>query len=496
MSVFFNLYFLSSDIFLLITSLNLLIFGVFLASNKVLGSPVLSKIFAILVYKTLFLSILILILQVPISAYFLNGLLFTNYFTYFANILLVIFSFNIASLSLPYLETQKIQFFEFWILLLFSVVAISFVIFSFDLLSVYISIELQSLIFYILASFNRTSEFSTEAGLKYFILGAFSSAFLLMGSAILYGLCGVTNLMDFSKLCSGLLLFDSNFAVGLTVGIIFFITSLLFKFNSAPFHFWSPDVYDGVPLPVTAIFAILPKIALAGLLIKIIFFAFSQQLILVKYFLFICCLLSSILGILGAFSQLKWKRFIAYSSIGHSSFILLALVSDDFLTIVNSFLFLIVYSVSSLLFFYIVTNLQFFQFPNKNFSRFITSIKSLSSINSILSFYLLILMFSFAGLPPFAGFFSKFFILLTSLKTNWVSLSITLILLNCLASFYYLRFSKMIYFDVKPTQLVLVPMTKSNSILSTLCVLFLIFLIFDLDFLLSVSKLITISLIK
>lgn len=113
MSVFFNLYFLSSDIFLLITSLNLLIFGVFLASNKVLGSPVLSKIFAILVYKTLFLSILILILQVPISAYFLNGLLFTNYFTYFANILLVIFSFNIASLSLPYLETQKIQFFEF-----------------------------------------------------------------------------------------------------------------------------------------------------------------------------------------------------------------------------------------------------------------------------------------------------------------------------------------------------------------------------------------------
>lgn len=189
--------------------------------------------------------------------------------------------------------------------MLFSVVAISFVIFSFDLLSVYISIELQSLIFYILASFNRTSEFSTEAGLKYFILGAFSSAFLLMGSAILYGLCGVTNLMDFSKLCSGLLLFDSNFAVGLTVGIIFFITSLLFKFNSAPFHFWSPDVYDGVPLPVTATFAILPKIALAGLLIKIIFFAFSQQLILVKYFLFICCLLSSILGILGAFSQLK-----------------------------------------------------------------------------------------------------------------------------------------------------------------------------------------------
>nr|YP_011017837.1 NADH dehydrogenase subunit 2 [Pseudoceramium tenerrimum]YP_011017852.1 NADH dehydrogenase subunit 2 [Pseudoceramium tenerrimum]WQF69713.1 NADH dehydrogenase subunit 2 [Pseudoceramium tenerrimum]WQF69728.1 NADH dehydrogenase subunit 2 [Pseudoceramium tenerrimum]WQF69749.1 NADH dehydrogenase subunit 2 [Pseudoceramium tenerrimum]WQF69764.1 NADH dehydrogenase subunit 2 [Pseudoceramium tenerrimum] len=274
MSLLFNLYFITPNIFLVIVSLYLLVFGVTLTSSKNLGSPILSKIFLYLTLQVLYLSVSLLISQVPISAYFLNGFLFSNFFTYFSNFFLLTFSVGIVSLAFPYIKIQKIQFFEFWILLLFGIVSISFVLYAFDLLSIYISIEAQSLVFYILASINRTSEFSTEAGLKYFILGAFSSAFLLIGSAVLYSALGVSNLLDFSKICAGLQNFDASLMSTLVIGLIFLLTAFFFKFNTAPFHFWSPDVYDGVPLPVTATFAILPKIALVGLFLKFLFFRF------------------------------------------------------------------------------------------------------------------------------------------------------------------------------------------------------------------------------
>nr|ANP26204.1 NADH dehydrogenase subunit 2 [Campylaephora sungminbooi] len=496
MSVTFNWYLLSFHIFLVFTTLNLLVFGVLMSSNKTLGSPILSQIFSILVLETLCLSMLLLIFQIPISTYFLNGFLLSNFFTYFSNFFLLIFSISITSLSFSYLEIQKIHFFEFWILLLLSVIAISFVIHSFDLLSIYISIEFQSLIFYILASLNRTSEFSTEAGLKYFILGAFSSAFLLIGFALLYSLTGVSNLLDFSKLCSGFTNFDLNFTLGLSLGLIFSLSAFLFKFNSAPFHFWSPDVYDGVPLPVTAIFAILPKIALAGLFLKLLFFSFLNFQPLINYFIIISCFLSSIIGISGTFLQVKWKRFIAYSSIGHSSFILLSFASNDLLAIESTFFFLIVYSTMSLLFFFVISNLRFLKFPNQKFLRFISGIKNISISNTMLAFYILVLMFSLAGIPPLAGFFSKFFILLTALKSNLFGLSLVLIALNCLASFYYVKFTKIMYFDFKHNQFVLVPMNKPNSIFSALLTIFLLLLITDLDFLIALSKLLTLSLIN
>lgn len=172
------------------------------------------------------------------------------------------------------------------------------------------------------------------------------------------------------------------------------------------------------------------------------------------------------------------------------------MVSHDLLAAESIFIFLIIYSITSLLFFFITTNLCFFKFPNFGYLRFIQDTKNLASVNNVLSCYLLITMFSLAGVPPLAGFFSKFFILLGSIKNNLFGLSIFLIIINCLASFYYLRFTKLMFFDFKNSQLVLLPMNYLNSILTTFCVFFLILLILDLDFITAISKLMILSIIQ
>nr|AHX02439.1 NADH dehydrogenase subunit 2 [Ceramium japonicum] len=496
MSLNYNWYCLSSDIFLIFSSLSLLIFGVLLNSSKRFGAPVTQKTFHVLISFTLCLSLILLHFQIPLTLILWNGFLLANFFTYYAKIFILILTLGISSLTLNYLLTQKLNFFEHWLLLLLLLISISLVLHSFDLLSMYIAIEFQSLIFYILASVNRTSEFSTESGLKYFILGAFSSAFLLLGAVLLYSFSGLTNLLDFSKLCAGFTVFDHTFSSGIFLGIWFTLIALFFKFSIAPFHFWSPDVYDGAPFSVTATFAVLPKIALGGLFIKLLYIAFFNFLPMFNSFLLSCCFLSSFIGILGAFLQNKWKRFIAYSSIGHSSFVVLGLLANDFSAAESIFIFIIIYSITTLTFFLVVNNLCFFNFPNAGYLRWITNTKNLARINKTLSVYLLIVMFSLAGVPPLAGFFSKFFILFASLKTNYFGLPILLILFNCVASFYYLRFVKLMFFDSAPFQFVLIPMSHLTSLLTTFCIFFLLFLILDLEFLIAITKLIALSLIQ
>lgn len=470
-------------------TLSLLIFGVIFSVNQNFGYTNLQKIFFFFSLQISFFALCCLLNQADISYFFWNRFLFSNSFTLYSKIFLFFFSTFITVLSVNYIKVNQIYFFEYWILFWLSLVSITFVIHSFDLLAIYISIELQSLIFYILTSINRTSEFSTEAGLKYFILGAFSSAFLLFGVSVIYALTGITNLNDFSKLFSGLVLERDFLSTSLILGVIFIFITILFKLNIAPFHFWSPDVYDGAPLSVTSIFAILPKIALVGLLIKFYYFAFFDFSFVTKFFIIFCCILSSVFGTLGAFLQSKWKRFIAFSAIGHGSFILLALITNNEYALNCIFFFLLIYSISSLSFFLIITNLNFFYFPNFNQSRFISDTKNLSLNNSILSLCLLITTFSLAGIPPLAGFFSKFFILSAAIKEKFFGLTIFVILMNCFSSFYYLRFSKVLYFDECQKHLVLRSVTKVTSYAIIICIFILVFTILDLEFFFVISKL-------
>lgn len=237
MNLFFNFYFLTPDIFLIFTSLKLLVIGSILSSNKQFGSPILTQVFFYLTIQILFFCTYLSFSQILIPSIIWNGFLISNDFTFLAKNLLFLFSFIIYNFSFSYLSHRRLPFFEYWVLSLLGISAISLVIHSFDLLSIYISLEFQSLVFYILASLNRTSEFSTEAGLKYFILGAFSSAFLLLGAALLYSLTGISNLGDFTKLFANFADLNSALGLGVTIGLTFILTAFLFKFNVAPFHF-------------------------------------------------------------------------------------------------------------------------------------------------------------------------------------------------------------------------------------------------------------------
>nr|YP_009515521.1 NADH dehydrogenase subunit 2 [Montagnia macrospora]AVK39474.1 NADH dehydrogenase subunit 2 [Montagnia macrospora] len=496
MSLFLNFYFLTPDCFLITASLGLLLFGVLTSTNKLFGFPVLTTAFFYLSIEIFGMCSLLLICQGPINGFFWNGALISNEFTFLAKLFLFFISLVILALSNVYLQRLKISFFEFWVLNLLAVSAASLVLHAFDLLSLYITLEFQSLIFYILASLNRTSEFSTEAGLKYFILGAFSSVFLLIGSALLYNLTGLSNFADFSKLFADSSNLDFNFMLSITLSLVFILIAFLFKFNVAPFHFWSPDVYEGVPVPVTALFATLPKIAILGLIIKIIFFSFFNFLSFIDSFLIFCCICSSVIGVLGAFEQKKWKRFIAYSSIGHASFMLLGLLSNDFFALSSVFIFLIIYIITTLSYFLVLTNLNVFKYPKVTFSRVITDSGNLGVNNKLLTFTVLLTMFSLAGIPPLAGFFSKLAILMGSLKNNLVSISILIILLTCIASFYYLRFLKILYFDTIQSHLVLLPINFMDGFLLTFLSFITIFLFVDFNFINSVAKLMALALLK
>lgn len=496
MNLFLNFYFLTSDFFLIYANLILLIFGALVSGSSRFGFPVTSQVFFYLTIEILICCILLLLCQGPVASFLLNGFLVSNDFTFLAKFFLFMFSFCIFSLSNSYLLRTQLSFFEFWILNLLGVFAISLVIQSFDLLSIYITLEFQSLVFYILASLNRTSEFSTEAGLKYFILGAFSSAFLLIGTALLYNLTGLSNLSDFSKFFSDISDLNPAFILNIVFSLTFILIAFFFKLNVAPFHFWSPDVYEGVPVPVTAFFATLPKFAIMGLLIKFLYFSFFNFLPVLDNFLIFCCICSSLIGVLGAFSQMKWKRFIAYSSIGHASFILLGLLSNDFLALNSIFLFLIIYVVATLTYFLIVTNLIILKYPKISFSRTFLDVSAVSVNNSTLAFIILLTMFSLAGIPPLAGFFSKFLILMGSLKNNLFSVTLLVILLTCIASFYYLRFLKILYFDHSDSHPVFLPMDFVNGTLIIFFTSFSIFLFFDFDFVNSLAKLMAFALIK
>lgn len=444
---YINLYPLITEFFIFTIVCFLLIFGAVFSNSEVKNFPTLNKSINFLSLQTLFLSFILLVNHNPIFMLNWNNLLIFDSFAFYTKFILLIlvkFWFVIFfNIKKNYLN------FEFWILNLISLLSLFFIIQSYDLLSVYISVELLSLTFYVLASFKRNSEFSTEAGLKYFILGAFSSVLLLFGFSLIYSFTGLTNFQDFILFFAGHFYLRNNFlTLGILTGLFFIITAILFKLGVAPFHFWVPDVYEGAPTPITALFAILPKIALFGLIIRFFFSVFLDFLAnYTSSFFLICTFLSSLLGTFGAFHQKKWKRFVAYSSISHLSFILVSLCSINLDNLNNLFCYLIFYITMTVAFF------SFFSFFNtkkvnkiKN-NRYLNSLNFLSVINPAASVSITIIFFSMAGIPPLIGFFIKFFVLFSVISNKFIGIAVAILVFNCVACFYYIKFIRMIYFN-------------------------------------------------
>nr|YP_010888153.1 NADH dehydrogenase subunit 2 [Fushitsunagia catenata]WJJ67930.1 NADH dehydrogenase subunit 2 [Fushitsunagia catenata] len=477
----FNLYSLSAEIYLILSVTLLLVYGVLLSNAPNLGFPILTQNIGWLTLQVLMLAISLLYSQPFIFLFSWNNFLVTDLLAWNLKLVILVASFLWVTFTLSYVTWEKLNSFEFWILSLLAISAMLLVTQAFDLLSIYLAIEFQSLSFYILASFKRNSEFSTEAGLKYFILGAFSSALFLFGSSILYGFTGLTNLHDFTQLFYNLNNESNLFILSILFGFSFILAALFFKISSAPFHMWSPDVYEGSPTSVTALFSILPKIAIIALLLRFLLFSFQEFSFFWKNLVFVCGASSLLIGSFSAFLQTKWKRFLAFSSITHVGFILVAVTAGGVESISNTIFYLIIYVITMIGIFSFLITLRFFNYPNYYQSRYLLDLTNLGKTNSTLSLALLLLLFSMTGIPPLAGFFAKFFILLTSLQSNSIGLAIFVVVISSISCFYYIKIIKNMYFVNISDWAFNYPITKVASFTLGISILFTLCVLFDLE---------------
>lgn len=373
------------------------------------------------------------------------------------NFLKITFLFVIL-LSLPIMfqnfKIQKINFLEYFILYLLVIFGLFLLINCFDLISAYLILELQALCFYILASFNRSSSFSIESGLKYFIIGSFISGFFLFGCLLVYAVLGTTN---FQKILLLLIVpFNDNLHIYfliLLLGVFIITSTLLFKIAVFPFHFWAADVYEGAPLISTIVFTVLTKISLFTFFIRwlsVVLPNFSE----LSFFL-ICSGIGSIfIGAYMAIEQKRFKRFIIYSSISQMGFIVTVLSVYTLNAYISVYFYLFIYLISILVLWSCLTTIYNFNFIKNKFFKsflnrpiFLTDLNCLFRSNYFWSIIILIIFFSFSGIPPFSGFLAKIFIILSLIDEQFYFVSFSIVLLSILSSFYYMRIIKIIFFE-------------------------------------------------
>ena len=360
----------------------------------------------------------------------------SNSFTNFFKILILLGTLFIMLITQDFIKEMKLNYFEYPLLLLFSILGMFFMISSNDLMSFYLGLELQSLALYILASIDRDNLKSNESGVKYFILSALSSGLLLYGCSLLYGFIGSTNFEEIN-----LRMELEN--TGAVFAMVFILVGLAFKVSAVPFHMWTPDVYQGSPTSVTSFFAVVPKVAGIAILIRFVQIPFEQLADQWKNILVFMALASMILGAVAAIGQTNIKRLIAYSSIGHVGYALAGISTGTVTGYSSSITYISIY---------VIMNLGAFGciFLMKKDGKYCEDIKNLEGIskqNPLLSISFLIIMFSLAGIPPLAGFFAKLYVFISVIESGMYTLAIVGLLSTVVSAFYYLRIIKIIYFD-------------------------------------------------
>ena len=348
----------------------------------------------------------------------------------------LLFCVFILFISGEYIKINNIDKIEYPIIILASVLGMLLMISSYDLIVFYLGLELQSLSLYILASFKKENEKSTEAGLKYFVLSALASGLLLYGSSLIYGFTGSTN---FEIISNNL---DSS-NIGAVFGIVFIIIGLAFKVSAVPFHMWTPDVYEGAPTSVTSFFALVPKIAAMTVFIRFMYVPFLNVIDQWQVIVVFISIASMILGATAAIGQKNIKRLIAYSSIGHMGYALAGLAPGTNAGIQSTIIYLIIYLVMNLGAFGCI----FMMRRENTFCENINDLSGLSKNHPMLALSFLIILFSLAGIPPLAGFFAKFYIFMSVIESKMYFLAILGLLTTVISAFYYLRIIKIIYFD-------------------------------------------------
>ncbi|MHC2334349.1 NADH-quinone oxidoreductase subunit NuoN [Bradyrhizobium sp. USDA 4454] len=365
-----------------------------------------------------------------------GGSFIVDDFARFLKVLALIASAATLVLSTEYLSQPSTRNFEFSILVLLSTLGMMVLISAGDLIALYLGLELMSLALYVVAASARDNAKSSEAGLKYFVLGALSSGMLLYGASLIYGFTGTVSF-------AGIAAAATTGSIGIVFGLVFLLAGLCFKVSAVPFHMWTPDVYEGAPTPVTAFFASAPKVAALAVFTRATLTAFPGIVTQWQQILVFVAIASMALGSFAAIGQSNIKRLMAYSSIGHMGFALVGLASGTVEGAQGVLIYIAIYVAMTLGSFSIILAMKRNGQPLEQISDF----AGLSRTNPLIAFVFAMLLFSLAGVPPLAGFFGKWYVFVAAIKANLFTLAVIGVLTSVVGAFYYLSIVKVMYFD-------------------------------------------------
>ena len=366
-----------------------------------------------------------------------NGMFIDDAFSRFVKVVILLAAAVVLVMGQDYAAKRDMLKFEYPLLVAFSVVGMMVMVSAGSLMTLYMGLELQSLALYVIAAFRRDSAKSTEAGLKYFVLGALSSGLLLYGSSLVYGFAGTVK-FDGILEATG----SGNLSMGLLLGLVFVISGLAFKVSAAPFHMWAPDVYEGAPTPVTAFFATAPKMAAMGLFTRVVHDAFGGVVNEWQQIVAVLSIISMFLGAIAAIGQTDIKRLMAYSSIAHMGFALMGLASGTVFGVQAMLIYMTIYVSMNIGTFAFILSMERNGEPVSDLS----ALNMYSKQEPLKAICFLALMFSMAGVPPLIGFFGKFYVLRAAYEAGLAWLAIAGVIASVIGAFYYIRIVYLMYF--------------------------------------------------
>ncbi|WPZ13879.1 NADH-quinone oxidoreductase subunit NuoN [Nitratireductor rhodophyticola] len=418
------------ELILAVGAMALLMVGVF--SGPRANSTVTGLAVALLV------AVIALMVIFPADGRAFGGAFVSDAFARFMKILTLVGSVVTLVMSVGFAKAEKFDKFEFPVLIMLATLGMMLMISANDMIALYLGIELQSLALYVVAAINRDSARSTEAGLKYFVLGALSSGMMLYGISLVYGYTGNTGFDVIAATLTG-----AERQLGLVFGLVFVLAGLAFKISAVPFHMWTPDVYEGAPTPVTAFFAAAPKMAAMALLVRVTMSAFEPIASDWQQIIIFVSIASMVLGAFAAIGQRNIKRLMAYSSIGHVGYALVGLAANSEAGVKGVVIYMLIYLAMTLGTFAVILAMR----RNDANVDQIDDLAGLSTTNPMMATVMTILMFSLAGIPPLAGFWGKWFVFLPAIEAGLYPLAVIGLVASVVSAFYYLRVIKLMWFD-------------------------------------------------
>jgi NADH-quinone oxidoreductase subunit N len=441
------------EIFLACAAMALLMIGVFRT-----GEPAASHLVWPLAVMALVVALFLVLVDDADPAVTFGGQFITDRFAAFVKVLILLGAGLCLVMSPGFMAREGIERFEYPVLALFTTVGMMMMISANSLLALYIGLELHSLPLYVMTAFHRDQTRSTEAGLKYFVLGALASGLLLYGCSLVYGFTGT---LSFEGLAQTLRTADDGgISAGVLIGIVFIAAGLAFKMAAVPFHMWTPDVYEGAPTPVTAFISAAPKVAAVGLALRVLYQPFGQWVLDWQQIVVFISIASMLLGSFAAIGQSNIKRLLAYSGIAHIGFALVGFAAGTQEGIYSVLVYMTIYMIMTIGAFGVVLAMRRHGHPVEG----IDDLAGLNRNQPLLAASMAIFMFSMAGIPPFAGFFAKVFVFLAAIRADMVPLAVIGVLASVVGAYYYIKIVKAMYFD-EPKEAFDLPVGREVSII-------------------------------